>query len=87
MEVIVTNPKSGADTTTPASRPAWRPRDRTLTPLHVAERLQVSKRNVVRWLRMGDLRGLRSGGRWYVSKRQLDAFLEERANIPPTTRL
>ena len=37
---------------------------------------------MLRWLRGGDLRGLRIDNEWRVSERQLGAFLEERANIP-----
>ncbi len=38
---------------------------------------------MLRWLRGGDLRGLRIDNEWRVSERHLGAFLEERANIPP----
>ena len=79
--------KFGANRTPPVSRPGWRSRARSLTLRQVAEHLQVSEREVLRWLRGGDLRGLRTDNEWRVSERQLDAFLEERANIPASTRL
>ena len=87
MEAVVATPKSGPNLTPLASRPGQRPRARSLTPRRIAERLQVSEREVLRWLRGGDLRGLRTDNEWRVSERQLDAFLEERANIPASTRL
>ncbi len=83
MEAVVATPKSGADRTPPASPPGRRPRARSLTLRQVAEHLQVSEREVLRWLRGGDLRGLRIDNEWRVSERHLGAFLEERANIPP----
>jgi excisionase family DNA binding protein len=81
MEVVVATPISGPSLTPSAFRPEWPPRARTLTPRRIAERLQVSEREVFRWLRGGDLRGLRIDNEWRVSERQLGAFLEERANI------
>ncbi len=81
MEVVVATPISGPSLTPSAFRPEWLPRARTLTPRRIAERLQVSEREVLRWLRGGDLRGLRIDNEWRVSERQLGAFLEERANI------
>ena len=86
MEAVVAAPKSGPNLTRPVSRPEWRPRARSLTPRQVAVRLQVSEREVLLWLREGDLRGLRTDNEWRVSERQLDAFLEERANIPANMR-
>ncbi len=82
MEVVVATPISGPSLTPSTFRPEWPPRARTLTPRRLAERLQVSEREVLRWLRGGDLRGLRIDNEWRVSERQLGAFLEERANIP-----
>ena len=78
-------PKSGPNLTPSPFRPERPPRARILSPRQVAECLQVSKREVLRWLRGGDLRGLRIDNEWHVSERQLDAFLEERANIPANT--
>ncbi len=68
-------------------RPEWPPRARLLTPRRIAVRLKVSEAKVLRWLREGDLRGLRTDNEWRVSERQLGAFLEERANIPARTQL
>ena len=79
--------KSGANLTPSAFRPEWPPRAKTLTPRRIAVRLQIREREVLQWLRKGDLRGLRTDNEWRVSERQLDAFLEERANIPASTRL
>lgn len=62
-----------------AERPPWA---RILSPRQVAEFLQVSERVVLQWLLGGDLHGLRIDNKWHVSERQLDAFLEEKANIP-----
>ncbi len=76
-------PKSSANVTTPTFRAGWPPRARILSPRQIAECLQVSEREVLRWLRGGDLRGLRTDNEWRVSERQLGAFLEERVNIPP----
>ncbi len=81
------NLKSSADLT-PSTVPAeWPPRPRTLTPRRIAERLQISEREVLQWLRGGDLRGLRTDDGWRVSERQFEVFLEERANIPASARL
>ena len=78
--------KSGPNLTASAFRPEWPPRARTLTPRRIAERLQISERKVLRWLRRGALRGLWTDDGWRVSERRLEAFLEERANIPASTR-
>ncbi len=86
-EVVVAALKSGPNLTPSAFPPEWPPRARTLTSRRIAVRLQISEREVLRWLREGDLRGLRTDNGWRVSERQLDAFLEERANIPASTRL
>ena len=48
----------------------------------VARALQVTETRVLGWLKKGDLRGLETGRRWYVSPGQLEAFLEVRANVP-----
>jgi excisionase family DNA binding protein len=53
-----------------------------LTPPQVAERLQVNERTVTQWLRRGHLRGFKIGKEWRVSAHDLDAFLEQSANIP-----
>ncbi len=53
-----------------------------LTPPQVAQRLQVKERTVTQWLRRGHLRGFKIGKEWRVSSRDLEAFLEQSANVP-----
>ncbi len=53
-----------------------------LTPVDVANRLQVNERRVTQWLRRGFLRGFKIGKEWRVSSRDLEAFLEQSANVP-----
>ncbi len=53
-----------------------------LTSPQVARTLQVSETRVLGWLNNGNLGGLTTGRRWYVSPRQLEEFLEARANVP-----
>ncbi len=48
----------------------------------VARTLQVSEARVLGWLKNGDLGGLMTGRRWYITPRQLEVFLEARANVP-----
>jgi excisionase family DNA binding protein len=56
--------------------------DKLLTPPQVAQQLQVNERTVTQWLRRGHLRGLKIGKVWRVSERDLQAFLEQSANVP-----
>ena len=56
--------------------------DKLLTPPQIAQRLQVNERTVIQWLRNGKLRGFKIGKRWRVSSRDLEALLEQSANIP-----
>ena len=56
-----------------------------LTSSQVARTLQVSETRVLGWLKNGDMGGLKTGRRWYVSPRQLEAFLEARATRPSHT--
>ena len=56
--------------------------DKLWTPPQVAERLQVNERTVTQWLRKGHLRGFKIGKEWRVGQRDLQAFLEDSANIP-----
>ncbi len=86
MEFVVATLKSGPNLTPSTLRPERPPRARSLTSRRIAVRLQISEREVLQWLREGDLRGLRTDNEWRVSERQLDAFLEERANIPANMR-
>ena len=54
-----------------------------LTPLDVADRLQVNERSVNIWLRKGRLRGFKIGKEWRISPDDLQEFLEAGANMPP----
>ncbi len=56
--------------------------EKLLTPPQVAQRLQVNERTVTHWLRRGLLRGFKIGKEWRVSSRDLEAFLEQSANVP-----
>ena len=56
--------------------------DKLLTPPQVAQRLQVNERTVTQWLRRGHLRGFKIGKEWRVSSHDLEAFLEQSANVP-----
>ncbi len=56
--------------------------DKLLTPVDVANRLQVNERTVTQWLRKGPLRGFKVGKEWRVSVKDLEAFLEAGANKP-----
>lgn len=47
-----------------------------LTPHQVAERLQISPRTVVEWLRMGWLKGVKARHLWRIQEEELAAFLE-----------
>ncbi len=56
--------------------------DKLLTPVDIANRLQVNERTVTQWLRNGHLRGFKVGKEWRVSVKDLEAFLEASANKP-----
>ncbi len=56
--------------------------EKLLTPVDVANRLQVNERTVTQWLRKGHLRGFKVGKEWRVSEKDLEAFLEAGANKP-----
>ncbi len=56
--------------------------DKLLTPVDVANSLQVNERTVTQWLRKGHLRGFKVGKEWRVSVKDLEAFLEASANKP-----
>ncbi len=53
-----------------------------LTSPQAARTLRVSETRVLEWLKNGDLGGLKTGRGWYISRRQLEVFLEARANVP-----
>lgn len=48
------------------------------TPEEVAAELRVSPQTVYRWLRRGELGGVRKGRRWWVSEEDLAAFARKR---------
>ena len=53
---------------------------RLFTVAQVAERLQVSERTVLNWLRAGRLQGYRLGGTkagWRIEEPDLDQFIAE----------
>ena len=52
------------------------------TSAQVARTLQVTETKVLEWLKNGEMGGLVTGRRWYVTPRQFEDFLEARANIP-----
>ncbi len=56
--------------------------EKLLTPVDVADRLQVNERTVTHWLRKGQLRGFKIGKEWRVSVKDLEAFLEASAKKP-----
>ncbi len=48
-----------------------------LTPVQVAERLQVKERTVLQWLKKGRLRGIKIGRLWRVPEENFAAFLRD----------
>ena len=61
--------------------------DKLLTPVDIANRLQVNERTVTQWLRKGHLRGFKVGKEWRVSVKDLEALLEAGANKPSSKPL
>jgi excisionase family DNA binding protein len=59
--------------------------DQLLTPEQAAERLLVTKKTIVEWLRSGQLKGRKAGRLWRIRERDLDAFLVE-PDIPATVK-
>ncbi len=55
-----------------------------LTSPQVARTLQMSETRVLGWLNDGNMSGFQIGRRWYISPRQLEVFLDARANVPRT---
>lgn len=47
-----------------------------LTPVQIAERLNVTRRTVTSWCESGRLRASRVGGRWRIDPADLEAFLQ-----------
>ncbi len=60
---------------------------RSMTPTQIAAHLQVSERMVVKWLREGQLLGVRIDKQWRTSTLHLATFLEARANRPVTKKV
>ncbi len=56
--------------------------EKLLTPVDVADRLQINERTVTQWLRKGHLRGFKAGKEWRVSVKDLESYLEAGANKP-----
>jgi excisionase family DNA binding protein len=54
--------------------------EKLLTPVQVADRLQIHERTVTRWLRDGYLRGFKLGKEWRLAPADLSAFMEKHAN-------
>jgi len=54
-----------------------------LTPAQISYTLQLKEGTITQWLRKGRLRGFKVGKDWRVSTADFDAFLEEKANVPP----
>ncbi len=53
-------------------------KSKLLKPREVAERLSVSHATVVRWIKRGDLHGIKVGRVWRVSEDSLKEYLESR---------
>ena len=54
--------------------------EKLLTPLQVAERLQVHERAVNRWLQNGYLPGIKQGREWRIKPADLNSFIDHHAN-------
>jgi excisionase family DNA binding protein len=52
-------------------------RERYLTPDEVAEQLSVSPLTVRKWLRSGELKGVKAGKQWRIKEAVLNDFLKE----------
>jgi excisionase family DNA binding protein len=57
--------------------------DLLLTPEQPAERLLVTKKTILEWLRSGQFKGRKAGRLWRIRERDLEAFLVE-PDIPET---
>jgi excisionase family DNA binding protein len=67
--------KEAEDAASPWLDSAWP----YLSAEEVARRLRVSRRTVYQWLRLGRLRGLRTGKAWRIRQEDLEAFLLPKA--------
>lgn len=50
-------------------------KERFLTPIEVADRLQVNLKAVRGWLRIGKLKGAKIGKYWRITERDLEDFV------------
>jgi len=57
-----------------------------LTLGEAAERLRVSQRTTSRLIKAGELRASRAGHQWRIAEADIEAYLSERANRPPSER-
>jgi excisionase family DNA binding protein len=55
-----------------------------LTPEQVADQLQVTRRTVYAWLKMGRLRGARAGKGWRIRPEEVESFLQRSTSEPPS---
>jgi excisionase family DNA binding protein len=51
-----------------------------LTPDEVAHELRLNRRTIIAWLQKGKLPGVKVGGRWRVTREDLDRFIAEGKN-------
>ena len=59
-----------------------------LTPEEIATKLKVHEDTIRRWLRTGELRGIKIGKRqWRVRKADLEAYLAGQENSSPDNRM
>jgi excisionase family DNA binding protein len=56
-----------------------------LTPEQVAEQLQVTRRTVYAWLKMGRLHGVRAGKGWRIRPEEVESFLQRSASEQSAT--
>jgi excisionase family DNA binding protein len=57
-------------------------RNDNLTPEEVARRLHLNEQTIRRYLREGELRGIRMGSRWLIADTDLQRFLWEHRADP-----
>jgi excisionase family DNA binding protein len=48
------------------------------TPQEVADKLRVDLETVRRWLRLGELEGIKFGRQWRIENKAFEAFYEDR---------
>ena len=53
-----------------------------LTAPEVAERLRLDRETVCEMLRIGELRGFKTRGRWRIEEPDLEAYVERQMNTP-----